>query len=484
MMLLANQAIQTGQQNLLSVANKKEDESSNQTGLVSGPHKTLKSGQSVGNKATRSDLDGNRTSSNQVSGKTSNSQVAGKTTTRPDLDGWCPAWATHRNQKQQHLKVQNENYATESAANSKYYNQAPKGLAHQTARLFSGQETISAAAHLAALKADLLATPVAVPVRQSVPVAAASAPSFFSMGPEEEVFDIELEELTNQVKKTVLLTPKQRTPGAQTRPSSEKISKAPVRRNSRTVIQRKRSFQCEEVMEYAVDTYIWKLHLQAKYHVDTRMPDYQSCGITGEMRQTLLQWLANVARHLTFSLETWCLAVNYLDRFVAVQAVDKECLQLVGLTTLLIAAKIEEQNPPEILELVELCSSAYTRKNFKHMEVIILSRLDYKLLAPTASFLLSHKVQVMGAKADWPNDLSRHMVEMILSDPDLGFFIPADIATAIYTVIKRSDSMMLREITIHCPICAPVYGDIYAREFVVCCYNEISDTLLKIREQV
>jgi hypothetical protein len=28
------------------------------------------------------------------------------------------------------------------------------------------------------------------------------------------------------------------------------------------------------------------------------------------------------------------------------------------------------------------------------------------------------------------------MVEMILSDPDLGFFIPADIASAIYTVIK------------------------------------------------
>ncbi len=33
-------------------------------------------------------------------------------------------------------------------------------------------------------------------------------------------------------------------------------------------------------------------------------------------------------RHLTFSLETWCLAVNYLDRFLSVQAVDKECLQV------------------------------------------------------------------------------------------------------------------------------------------------------------
>ena len=28
------------------------------------------------------------------------------------------------------------------------------------------------------------------------------------------------------------------------------------------------------------------------------------------------------------------------------------------------------------------------------------------------------------------------MVEMILSDPEFGFYIPADIASAIYTVIK------------------------------------------------
>jgi len=436
MMLFANQAIQAGQQNLLSVASKKLDKTQYEQELTNNPPNNHKHNQAQGAGVAR-------------------------TGQGPDLDGWCPAWATHRNQKANvKSKVETMNYYhydLDPAA--KYYNPTS----------------------LEAVKADLLKTPVMVPQRQATLVAAASAPSFFPMGPEEEVFDIELEELTNQVKKTVLLTPKHRTPGPQ-RPNSEKIPKAPARRNSRCIqSMRKRSFQCEEVMEYAVDTYIWKLHLQSKYHVKGRI-DYRTCGITGEMRQTLLQWLANVARHLTFSLETWCLAVNYLDRFLSVQAVDKECLQLVGLTTLLIAAKIEEQNPPEILELVELCSSAYTRKNFKHMEVIILSRLEYNLLAPTASFLLSHKVQVMGAKADWPNDLSRHMVEMILSDPEFGFHIPADISSAIYTVIKRSEPMMLREITIHCPICAPVYGDIYAREFVVCCYNEITDYLLKLKE--
>jgi len=424
MLFLANQAIQAGQEKKLSSTKKKSHE------------------------------EGGRT----------NNKVG-----RPDLEGWCPPWATARHNKLTNLKVQSRYTDPESRTDI---------LTNKAAANLTG---IPAAPHLTA---DLMAMAIPkVDKEEAVTATAASAPSFFPMGPEAEVFDLEMDELSTQVKKTVLLTPKTSTP-AITRPNSEKIPKAPIRRNSRSNSNhgaRKRSFQCEEVMEYAVDTYIWKLKLQHQYHVKS----IKSCnsGITGEMRQTLLQWLANISRHLIFSLETWCLAVNYLDRFLALQAVDKECLQLVGLTTLLIAAKIEEQNPPDILELVELCSSAYTRKNFKMMEVIILSKLKYRLLAPTPSFLLSHKVQVMGVKSDWPYDLSRHMVEMILSDAELGQFLPADISSSIYTVIKRSDALMLREVTLNCPVCLPAYGDVYTREFVVCCYNNIRDHLLKLQEQ-
>merc|ERR1719309_1087291 len=112
------------------------------------------------------------------------------------------------------------------------------------------------------------------------------------------------------------------------------------------------------------------------------------------MRYTLLQWTAALARQLELSLETWCLSANYLDRFMAVQLLDKDCLQLAGLTCLLVAAKVEEQTPPEICELLSLCGSAYTRANFRHMEVILLSKLNFQLLAPTPSFLLAHLVQV------------------------------------------------------------------------------------------
>lgn len=165
--------------------------------------------------------------------------------------------------------------------------------------------------------------------------------------------------------------------------------------------------------------------------------------------------------------------MNYLDRFLRVQAFYRECLQLVGLTSLLLAAKMEEQNPPEILELVDLCASAYTLSNFRHMEVIMLSKLEFNLLAPTPSFQLAHLLQIRGER-DWPKDLSRHMIEMVLCHEETSKYSPSLIAQYIYHVIKGTDPAILSEVKTYCPICFPAYGNIYTREFVANCFEQIS----------
>jgi len=271
-----------------------------------------------------------------------------------------------------------------------------------------------------------------------------------------------------------------KTPGAKVtkQPSTPKAPKA---RKTSSASEYKRanrlkSFQCEEVMEYAVDTYLWKLQLESKYKAPGKMSK-EKTDVTEEMRHTLLQWLSNVARQQGFSLETWCLSVNYLDRFLQLQPLDRECLQLCGLTSLLLAAKIEEQNPPDILELVDLCASAYTRTNFRHMELIMLSKLEFQLLAPTPSFLLAHLVQIRGEK-DWPLDFSRHMVEMCLCNEETSDFNPSVIAHAIFTVIKGSNPSMISEVKRLCPICHPAAGDIYTREFVICCFEHITSQIV------
>lgn len=69
--------------------------------------------------------------------------------------------------------------------------------------------------------------------------------------------------------------------------------------------------------------------------------------INEKMRGILIDWLTEV--HLKFKLlpETHYLTVNIIDRFLDKTNVHRSKLQLVGVTSMLIACKYEEIYPPE-----------------------------------------------------------------------------------------------------------------------------------------
>lgn len=55
----------------------------------------------------------------------------------------------------------------------------------------------------------------------------------------------------------------------------------------------------------------------------------------------LVDWMIDVAMEYKLENETLQLAVNYVDRFLSIMVVDKEKLQLVGTTALLIASYVK-----------------------------------------------------------------------------------------------------------------------------------------------
>ena len=183
-----------------------------------------------------------------------------------------------------------------------------------------------------------------------------------------------------------------------------------------------------------------------------------------------------VSREIEFSLETWCLAVNYLDRFLGVQPLSKDCLQLVGLTVLWIGAKQDELSPPSTDELVSLCADSYSTTNFKHMELIVLARLNFNLAAPTPAFFLSHLVAVEDEK-DWSEDLSRHLVEFIMEDYILARVSPCRIAQSVFKVIKACNTTSLRVMEGSCPKCEPQNTDQWCIEFFEACLQRVVDML-------
>lgn len=113
--------------------------------------------------------------------------------------------------------------------------------------------------------------------------------------------------------------------------------------------------------------------------------------INEKMRMILVDWLIDV--HLKFKLnpETMFLAVNIIDRYLScvntkrssATYVARSQLQLVGITSMLLAAKYEEIWPPEVKECVHISANTYTRDEVIKMERNICAALSFHLTVPT-----------------------------------------------------------------------------------------------------
>jgi len=80
--------------------------------------------------------------------------------------------------------------------------------------------------------------------------------------------------------------------------------------------------------------------------------------INEKMRSILVDWLVEV--HVKFKLlpETLFLTVNLIDRYLEAKKVLRQKLQLVGVTSMLIASKYEEIYAPEVKDFVYITDKA------------------------------------------------------------------------------------------------------------------------------
>ena len=101
--------------------------------------------------------------------------------------------------------------------------------------------------------------------------------------------------------------------------------------------------------------------------------------INEKMRSILIDWLIEV--HLKFKLvpESLYLTVNLIDRFLEIEQVNRQKLQLVGVTAMLIACKYEEIYPPIVKDFVYITDNAYTKEEILDMERKILQTLDFNI---------------------------------------------------------------------------------------------------------
>lgn len=106
--------------------------------------------------------------------------------------------------------------------------------------------------------------------------------------------------------------------------------------------------------------------------------------INDKMRAILYDWLVDV--HLKFKLlpETLFITFNLIDRYLNKKNIPRTKLQLVGVSSMLIACKYEEIYAPEVKDFVYITDKAYTAEEVRAMELDILVTLEFNITFPTS----------------------------------------------------------------------------------------------------
>ncbi|KAF7840798.1 cyclin-D3-1 [Senna tora] len=154
-------------------------------------------------------------------------------------------------------------------------------------------------------------------------------------------------------------------------------------------------------------------------------------------RREAVEWMLRVNAHYGFSLLTATLAINYLDRFLFTFHFQREkpwMIQLVAVTCLSLAAKVEETQVPLLLDLqVEDTKYMFEAKTIQRMELLVLSTLKWKMHPVTPLSFLDHIIRRLGLKTHLHWEFlrrSHHLLLSILPDSRFVGYLPSVLATA------------------------------------------------------
>ena len=113
--------------------------------------------------------------------------------------------------------------------------------------------------------------------------------------------------------------------------------------------------------------------------------------------------------------ETLYLAVDFLDRYLgATRDMPRNRLQLVGITCLFVASKIEEIYPPKLREFAFVTDGACSEEEITHMELVVLKGLNWGLSPQTPNRWIKTYMQV--------NNLCTNLLALVNTKLSLSLF--------------------------------------------------------------
>ncbi|RDX81626.1 Cyclin-A2-4, partial [Mucuna pruriens] len=156
--------------------------------------------------------------------------------------------------------------------------------------------------------------------------------------------------------------------------------------------------------------------------------------ITQSMRGILVDWLVEVSEEYKLVTDTLYLTVYLIDWFLSKNYIERQRLQLLGITCMLIASKYEEINAPRIEDFCFITDNTYTKAEVLKMESQVLKSSEYQLFAPTTQTFLRRFLRAAQASYKDPclelEFLANYLAELTLMDYGFLNFLPSIIAAS------------------------------------------------------
>lgn len=156
--------------------------------------------------------------------------------------------------------------------------------------------------------------------------------------------------------------------------------------------------------------------------------------ITPSMRAILVDWLVEVSEGYKLQANTLYLTVYLIDWFLSKNCIERERLQLLGITCMLIATKYEEINAPRIKDFCFITDNTYTKEEVVKLESLVLKSSSYQLFAPTTKTFLRRFLRAAQASYKRPSIeleyLANYLAELTLMNYGFLNFLPSMVAAS------------------------------------------------------
>ncbi|XP_010417008.1 PREDICTED: cyclin-D2-1-like isoform X2 [Camelina sativa] len=160
-------------------------------------------------------------------------------------------------------------------------------------------------------------------------------------------------------------------------------------------------------------------------------------------RNQALDWIFKACAHYHFGHLCICLSMNYLDRFLTSYELPKDkawAVQLLAVSCLSLAAKMEETDVPQIVDLqVGDPKFVFEAKTIKRMELLVLNTLNWRLQAITPFSFIDYFVDKISNHVS-ENSIYRSSRFILNTTKEIEFldFRPSEIAAAAAVSVSIS----------------------------------------------